>query len=264
MPEWANKAWYRLDRELVKPYIDKSIGILRSEMSKVGSAGSRKILKDLLLHLDILQPSKALRHRLMLMRASDLPLTDESISRSYSSSGESGIEWYRPVVELSKDRLTVGTTTSAFYPDREKFEVDALTSFCLELAEFFLSRLRLRKSERHTEGKYESGQIVESSPIWRQGYLKALQELGFDLSGKVHKTLNFIKKSDPDEGVRAIAGECYSSVRRNSKSNHTAQELRRGIIAAEWWLLISQRLELKEEVDFEGARNTRRRLLRST
>ena len=78
---------------------------------------------------------------------------------------------------------------------------------------------------------------------------KALAELGLDLNGQVHKTVNFTKKSDPNEDVRAIASECYKAVRRHAKKDSSVQDIKRSIIAAEWWLLMCQRTELGHEID---------------
>ncbi|MBE5130042.1 hypothetical protein HJ041_09885, partial [Vibrio parahaemolyticus] len=132
-----------------------------------------------------------------------------------------------------------------------------------ELAEFCLSRLRLRKGEKARDKQYAVEQIVEQSSVWRQGYLKALTELGVDLNGKVHKAVYFIKQSDPDPDVRAIASECYKAVRRNTKKNSTIADLKRGIIAAEWWLLICQRQNLGMTINHEDALKTRRNLMRN-
>ena len=73
----------------------------------------------------------------------------------------------------------------------------------------------------------------------------------------------FIKQSDPDLDVRAIASECYKAVRRNTKKNSTIADLKRGIIAAEWWLLICQRQNLGMTINQEGALKTRRTLMRN-
>ena len=90
-----------------------------------------------------------------------------------------------------------------------------------------------------------------------------LTELGIDLGGKVHKTVNFTKKSDPEEGVREIAEECYKAVRRHAKKNPSIQDIKRSIVAAEWWLLMCQRHELDLEVNHEEALKTRRNLMRN-
>jgi hypothetical protein len=265
IPRWAISTRDKLDREERTPYIDKSIGILRGELSKDAKPEHHEHLNQLLEELDRLARSKALRHRLMLMRSSKVPFSDESISRFSSFDTERAVEWYLPLEQLANDWFAhqENRKTSAALLDREKSKKECFETLSHELAEFCLSRLRLRKGEKAKDGKYCSDQVTETSPIWRQGYLKTLEELGFDLNGKVHKTVHFTKQSDPDEGVRGVAKDCYRSVRRDTKKKSSIEDLKRGIIAAEWWLLMSQRRELNEIVNHEEALKTRRRLLRN-
>lgn len=258
IPRWAIISSYKLDQELLVPYIDRSIGMLRAELSNEEKPEHHSQLQRLLEALDRYQPTKALRHRLILMRSSSVPFSDPSISRLMGD--DQVIKWYRPIADLANKRLDKEMTTSKRH---DQTELECLMSFSCELAKFFLSRLCLRKGEKAIDGKYDASQVIESSPIWRQGYLKALEELGFDLNGKVHKTLHFIEQSDPDEDVRATASESYRSIRRDSKKNYSLEDLKRGIIAAEWWLLICQHRELGSDIDYEGARRTRRLLLRN-
>jgi hypothetical protein len=264
-PQWSISAADRLDNELVLPYIDKSVGLLRGELSNGAQPHHHKQLEELLRKLSFLKPSKALRHRLMLMRSSTEPLSDESVTRFNPVNSENSIDWYLPLREAAWDRLAKRTNLGSPL-SREECEQAALEcyeSFALELVEFCLSRLRLRKGEKPKAGKYDASQVTEKSPIWRQGYLKALLELGLDPNGKAHKTAYFTKQFDPDESVRAVAQECYRAVRRESKKNRSIQDFKRGLIAAEWWLLMSQRLELNLDVNHEEALKTRRNLLRN-
>jgi hypothetical protein len=265
MPQWSISAADRLDNDLVLPYIDKSVGLLRGELSNGAQPHHHKQLEALLRKLSFLKPSKALRHRLMLMRSSIKPLSDESVSRFNPVNSENSIDWYLPLREAAWDRLAKRTNLGSPL-SREEYEQAALEcyeSFALELVEFCLSRLRLRKGEKPKAGKYNASQVTEKSPIWRQGYLKALLELGLDPNGKAHKTVYFTKQFDPDESVRAVAQECYRAVRREAKKNRSIQDFKRGLIAAEWWLLMSQRLELNLEINHEEALKTRRNLLRN-
>lgn len=268
VPRWTILVNHRLDPDSRIHYIDKSIGILRGMLSSEKNVEDAKQLKDLLNTLLRLNPSKSIRHRLMLMRSSNVAFSDESIKTVNSTDRECSIEWYMPMREFSLDWIAASLDSrhSAAREDpdlRDWSQEEALLSLSHEFAEFCLSRLRLRKGEKAENGRYDSSQVIESSPVWRQGYLKALTELGFDLGGKVHKTVNFIKQSDPDEDVQAIAKECYRSVRRDAKKNPSIQDLKRGIISAEWWLLICQRRELGLPVIYEEALKTRRRLLRN-
>jgi|GEM_PF-857346 len=264
-PQWAIAAVGRLEDELVLTYIDKSIGLLRGELANGPQAYHHKQLEELLNKLSIFKPSKALRHRLMLMRSSIIPLSDESVSRFNTVNSENSIDWYRPLKEAAWDSFAKKTNLRSplSREEYEQAELECYQSFALELVEFCLSRLRLRKGEKPKDGKYDASQVTEKSSIWRQGYLKALLELGLDPNGKAHKTVYFTKQFDPDESVRAVAKECYRAVRREAKKNRSLQDFKRGLIAAEWWLLMSQRLELNLDVNHEEALKTRRNLLRN-
>lgn len=279
VPSWTVAAIGKLYREdlfpenEVLPFVDMSIGFLRGELSKEDKTESEikkyhKQLEKLLTTLDKYSSKKSLRHRLLLQRNSTTPFSDEKLS------GISGglfkgnfFDWYGSLKELCHNRLSSLYNTNVkrelTKDSLQQLQNDVYVNFSHELAEFCLSRLRLRKGEKAKDGQYNSSQVVEQSPIWRQGYLKALTELGFDLNGKVHKTVNFTKKSDPNEDVRSIASECYKAVRRHAKKNPTIQDIKRSIIAAEWWLLMCQRTELGFTVNHKEALKTRRTLMRN-
>lgn len=248
----------------IKSYIDNSIGFLRGALSKVNVSEAQSEfyqtqLTKLLGWMSEVEPHKALRHRLMLMRTSHVSLADEALNYR---SGQAESLWYKPLKELCKDLFQLESRAKAelhLIAGLETFYVE----FSKQIIEFCLSRLRLRKGEKTFDGHYNSNQIVEPSPAWRQGYLKALGEIGYDLNGQVHKTVNFVKQSDPDPDVRAIAKETYKIVRRQSSPTQTVDDLKRGIIAAEWWLLLCQRQELKLNINNEMAIQTRRKLLRN-
>tara|TARA_R110001583_G_scaffold115786_1_gene266390 strand:+ start:139 stop:1524 length:1386 start_codon:yes stop_codon:yes gene_type:complete len=265
IPQWTIAAIDRLDKVLLFPYIDKSIGLLRGELSRGGKQEHHKQLEQLLRPLSSLDPSKALRHRLMLMRSSSVPFSDASISQFNPMNSDEAIDWHLPLKEVAKNRFAriINSKRSLGWEESEQVEVECYESLALELVEFCLSRLRLRKGEKPKDGKYDASQVTERSPIWRQGYLKALIELGLDPNGKAHKAVYFTKQFDPDDSVREIAKECYRSVRREANKKHSVQDFRRGLIAAEWWLLISQRHELNLDVNDAEALKTRRSLLRN-
>jgi hypothetical protein len=271
IPNWSIIASHRVDKETYLPHIDKSIGILRGELSRDGISEEKldcyhKQLANLLPYLDMSLSDKGLRHRLLLMRSSKIAFSDKSISKKVNFLERNNIlKWFDTLnqVAISQFSYQVNGRVDVTAENYSQKENDFYLHFSQEIAEFCLSRLRLRKGEKSNDGFYGSGQVIEQSAIWRQGYLKALTELGFDLNGKVHKTVNFIKKSDPDGGVRDIASECYKAVRRHGKHNPSVQDIKRGIVAAEWWLLISQRQELGLEVEYEEALKTRRTLMRN-
>ena len=200
------------------------------------------------------------------MRSSTNAFSDESISKLKTPFKRDGFcKWYDSLNQLADEHFAYKTNrnrevTQANYDQIKK---EFYVQFSQQLAEFCLSRLRLRKGEKAKDDKYETSQVTEQSSVWRQGYLKALTELGLDLNGQVHKTVNFTKKSDPNEDVRAIASECYKAVRRHAKKDSSVQDIKRSIIAAEWWLLMCQRTELGHEIDSDKAVKTRRNLMRN-
>ncbi len=265
IPEWTIIATRCLYDQNLLPYIDKSIGILRKEISDAGKLEKQEKyceqLKQLLENLDRVQPNKSFRHRLLLMRSSVIPLCDESVSLRNQLGHSSLIEWYQPIGNLP-NRL-FGNSEVVNYNEPSEKHLQPYIACSYELAEFCLSRLRLRKGEKAKDKKYTDSQVIEQSPMWRQSYLKALTELGLDLSGKVHKAVHFTKESDPDSNVREIASECYKVVRRKSKKKPTLHDLKRGIIAAEWWLLLCQRQDLGLSINSDEAIKTRRNLMRN-
>ncbi len=265
IPEWTVAAIDRLDDEFLAPHIDKSIGLLRRTLSENGQPEHQKQLKQLLSRLEFLNSSKALRHRLMLMRSSPRPLADESVCRFSLMNDDNAADWYGSMEHQARVRWanTVNSRPGVRSGEYEHAELACYEAFSRDLVEFCLSRLRLRKGEKRSGDTYEAGQVTEQSPIWRQGYLKALLELGFDPQGKVHKAVFFTRQSDPDESVREVARECYRAVRRDSKKNPGLRDLKRGLIAAEWWLLMTQRLDLGLDVNYEKALRHRRALLRN-
>ncbi|MBZ2169845.1 hypothetical protein [Marinobacter sp. F4216] len=265
IPQWALAAKGRIGNDLVLPYIDKSIGLLRGKLSSGPLPSHHEQLEKLLSSLSSSNPKKELRHRLMLMRSSPFPLCDESLSRFSPVNSEKAVPWHLPLKDVARNRFEndINETRSFDREQHERAEIECYQSFTLELVEFCLSRLRLRKGQKPKDGSYENNQATEQSPIWRQGYLKALLELGLDPNGKAHKTLYFTKQFDPDEHVRSVAKESYRAVRREAKKPRNIQDFKRGLIAAEWWLLMTQRLELDLDVNHEEALKTRRRLLRN-
>lgn len=269
IPEWTTAAISCLHGDNLTPYIDKSIGILRGEVSKTDEAETPPyysgLLRVLLEKLDKIQPNKSFRHRMLLMRSYASPLADEAISLGFRSLNTSPNSWYEPISDLAK-KLSYNDEAINLDEAPENYETklsQPYIDYTHELAEFCLSRLRLRKGEKARDQQYSVEQIVEQSSVWRQGYLKALTELGVDLKGKVHKAVYFIKRSDPDPSVREIANECYKAVRRNTKKNSTIADLKRGIIAAEWWLLMCQRQNLGMTINPDDALKTRRKLMRN-
>lgn len=264
LPKWIIAVWSKCSSSELLPDIDNCIGYLRGVVGKSGASEAQSQvvqhqLKTLLGYLDSKSPEKSLKHRLMLMRASQIALADEGLN--YRQQFKEA-EWYSPLRELSKVQFAKMTGPCNLL-EMEQAQAAFYKSFSKAVADFCLSRLRLRKGEKALNGNYEQAQCTEPSPIWRQGYLKALSEIGLDLDGQVHQTVNFVKENDPDPDVRTIAKEVYKSVRRQSSSPQTYVDYARGIIAAEWWLLMCQRQGLELDIDHAAALNTRRKLLRN-
>lgn len=264
--QWTVAAIDRLSNEVVLPYIDKSLGLLRSRLSNAAEPDLNNQLDALLSRLSHLDPRRALRHRLMLMRSSYLPFADESVSRFSSHHSDKAVSWYSPLSEQARNFHAKKLNGQPYVDrqEREKAELESYQSFALDLIDFCLSRLRLRKGEKKPEDeRYADSQVTEQSAIWRQGYLKALLEIGLDPNGKAHKTVFFTRQFDPDESVRDVAKEAYRAVRRETNSKKSVQDYKRGLIAAEWWLLMSQRRALDLPIDPEGALKTRRNMMRN-
>ena len=262
LPKWIQ----RLDlknraiegNELI-PYLDKSITISRKEMliqnkEKDSNLFDYQEFQELLRKLEYYQENaKALKHRLLLIEQFTAPIADESLTVVFTNRLD--LRWYKSFKDILKSYLFDEMS------DEKKLEI--ATDFTKQIANFCLSRLKLRKGEKLDSAQYQDEQAIEPSQISRQGYLKALQELGFDLGGDAHKTINFTSKSDPNEAVRSIAKECYTHLRRQPKKNPSFNELIRGLIAAEWWILLSQREVMDEHIDYHKAKKTRRKLLKA-
>ncbi len=240
---------------------DKSLGIVRGALVAGEAIANQETVEKLLRILQHQAPEKALRSYLLLLRNTPEPFSTDKLDINRESlcpktmsqivGDIKNAHFHNP----SRQHLLVGEGWQAE-------ELALLFSLRTWFAQFCLSRLQLRKGERANGENYNPEQVVESSSLWRQGYLKALAELGIDLNGKVHKTVFFTRKFDPDTNVRAVAQECYKAVRREHNKSETAADIRRGLVAAHWWLLLVQRQALGAEIDYEEAKQTRRRLLR--
>lgn len=259
-PLWAVEILTRLGvGETFVPLADKSLGIIRGDLNAGNNKMSSEQVGRLLKVLEKYAPEKAVRHRLMLLRASRQPFAKETLdidreSLCPQSMSEILSEFLSTHIDHSKRQYS--------HDEWADEEVQFLASFRTWFSDYCLGRLRLRKKEKVESDSYRPDQVVEQSPVWRQAYLKALSELSVDLQGQVHKTVYFTRNFDPDEAVRSVAKECYKAVRREKNKSQSANDIRRGLIAAYWWLLLAQRQELGDHVNYEEARLTRRRLLR--
>lgn len=261
-PVWTMEALSRFGHsEDFTPFADKSLGIVRGDVSNEETQLKEENIGPLLRNLEQFAPEKALRHRLLLLRNSRQPCTSENLDHDRNS-----------LCPLTMSEILKEFSSAHFWHETRRHlrsddewnseELQLLSSFRAWFAKFCLSRLQLRKGEKAAGNGYQPEQVVEQSASWRKAYLKALEELGVDLQGKVHKTAFFVRQSDPAEDVREVAKGCYKAVRREHNKSETATDIRRGLVAAYWWLLLAQRHALGVKINEEEAVRTRRRLLR--
>lgn len=234
---------------------DKSLGIIRGEIGLGIVRFEPKEINRLLSILEKYSPEKALRHRLQLLRNSLQPFASENLDLKQNSLCPLMLSFI-DLIQWSK-RFQQNIDTDDLY-------LQFLISLRVWFASYCLSRLQLRKGEKATDNGYNVEQLIEQSSIWRKAYLKALEELGVDLQGKVHKTAYFIRQFDPEKDVQEVAKLSYKAVRREHNKSETEGDIRRGLNAAYWWLLLAQRRALGLEINEEEAVKTRRRLLRHT
>ena len=256
LPHWMAAACRKLTSDdTLLPLVDKGFGLLRSALAQGGEVPPPEELKSAWSFLERNAPEKALRHRLLLMRAAPAPCGQENLELDRNGP----CPW--TMAEVIDSQLSKQEFRQHDRAERIEAETRFLSDIQSWFAQFCLQRIKLRKGEKSNNG-YQNEQVVEPWPIWRQAYLKALSELGTDLKGDVHKAIFFIRNNDPDDDDRGVARDCYKAVRREFKKNLSGEDIRRGMIAAYWWLLLAQRQALGEKVDYEAALLTRRRQLR--
>lgn len=261
LPFWTLKALSRFGySEDLAPPADKSLGIVRGNFGADDIEITADDIGRLIKILEYFNPEKAIRHRLMLLRNSQQPYATENLDNDRSSLCPRSM----PEILKGMAHSYIAETgeRSLSVEEWKNEEQHFLSSVRGWVAQFCLSRLRLRKGEKAGKDSYKPEQVVESSAMWRKAYVRALEELGVDLQGKVHKTLFFTRKFDPAEDVREVAKTCYKAVRREHNKSETAEDIRRGLAAAYWWLLLAQRHSLGLPINEEEAVKTRRRLLR--
>lgn len=255
-PEWALAMCERFpgDEKLV-PVADKCLGLLRRRMVD-GESIHPNDFEKVWRFLERFVPEKALRQRLHYLRSATAPCSSESLEVDRNSVCPLSIQ---EMIVQQVSRLGVAGVDAISRNEQERGQLNQLRSW---FADFCMSRLRLRKGEKVNGERYAQEQVVEQSAIWRQGYIKALSELGTDLQGKIHKTVYFTREHDPNDDVRIVAKECYKAVRRERIQSSTSTDIRRGLIAAYWWLLLAQRQAHGAKIDYDAAVLTRRRQLR--
>ncbi|CAA6677360.1 MULTISPECIES: hypothetical protein [unclassified Lentimonas] len=217
------------------------------------------------------EPEKLLRILIQAFRKSQEPCSGEKLEYGAGSSlsgienSENPVHWFLSVIISNCLRLPYARQQKRMFSSNSKVfsdeEVEEVTySLRKTMAEYCWKSLRLRKGETCESNRYQNAQCTEPNPIWRQAYAKALSEIGLDLGGSVHKTLNFIRKNDPNESVCAAAADAYKSVRRQKNSDES--DPIKGLLIAFWWLRLGQRTAMSLDVDPSSATRTRRDELR--
>ncbi len=261
LPYWTLKALFRFgySEDLALP-ADKSLGIIRGCLGSSDVELTTEDIDKFFKILECFSPEKAVRHRLLLLRNSQHSYATENLESDRSCLCPKAMS--EILKEMAHSYIAETRDRSLSLEEWKSEERQFLSSVRAWVAQFCLSRLKLRKGEKAGKDVYRPEQVVESSAIWRKAYIRALEELGVDLQGKVHKTINFTRKSDPAEDVREVAKICYKAVRRGHNKSESAEDIRRGLSAAYWWLLLAQRHSLGLPINQEEAVKTRRRLLR--
>lgn len=254
-------------------FADKALGLLRGSISSGEELPTAHDLDCILSVLEQFKPEKALRHRLMFLSTSKKPCCKDNLEINGSnifSSSDLDIDEYSTfslafsdiIAHLKRSCPRRKSSTPYSYEKENSDTALFLNEIRNWFAEYCLSRLQLRKKEKPDDNGYHTEQLMEQSPDWRQGYLKALSELNTDLNGKIHKTAHFIRKNDPDKDVCDIANECYKKSRRTHTQKQNSVDIERSLLAAYWWLLLAHRKALNLPIDYDAALLTRRRQLR--
>lgn len=264
LPLWTLRALDRsksIGAEDLAPFADKSLGIVRGSLGASEVELAAEDTTRLLRILEHCNPEKAMRHRLLMLRSSRQPYATENLDIDRSCLRPETMS--EILKEMSAAHFNHESRRQLLHGDEWlKEELLLFSSIRAWVAQFCLSRLKLRKGEKAGKNRYSSEQVVEQSAIWRKAYLRGLEELGIDLGGKIHQTVNFTRKFDPADDVREVAKTCYKAVRRGHNKSEKAADIRRGLTAAYWWLLLAQRHALGLPINEEEAVRTRRRLLR--
>jgi hypothetical protein len=133
-----------------------------------------------------------------------------------------------------------------------------------EFGRFLLDRLRTRRDARPAKGApVRNEDMVDPSPLWRLGYVRALRALLINPDGKGHRTLNWSKKLDPDDRVREEAASAYKEL-RHGPSVPESMSPRRPLFAALLWLRRAHLEALGCRIDEAGAQRTFRKEVRRT
>ncbi|MFN7784723.1 MAG: hypothetical protein ACK5QR_00010 [bacterium] len=155
------------------------------------------------------------------------------------------------------------------YVGAEQRSDPELLSLRSQFASFCLERLvdRWGKAEREQarrDGRQRTNDdMIERSPEWRYGYVRAVSVLGVNPEGKGHRVLNTAAEIDPDPDVREAAKHAYEQLRRGVGLPDDTSP-RRAIMSALWWLRQGHLYGLEIQPDADGAQRTRMKELTRT
>ena len=137
----------------------------------------------------------------------------------------------------------------------EQEEDPGLLELRTHFVEYILERLKTRKgTQPGTELTNEH--MVETRPEWRYFYVRAVRELKLNPRGRVHRTLHWVSRNDPEEQVRNAARAAYKELRREPGLIDGLSP-RRPLFAAFWWLRQAHLNEVGVAIDRKGAQRTR-------
>ena len=195
-----------------------------------------------------------LRQLLQLLRVMNAPVVERDLSY-----------WGAPVVRQSPCDLVVLDLVHSVHQHVTELgdEGAAVQTAREDFAAFCLSRLQTTKAIHGETSSAGPIAMVERQPVWRVGYLRALQSLRCNPQGKGHRHLHWLQRGDPDELVRKTAAEVYPVLRecRGAISNSSPK---RPFITAIWWLLQAHLLDLSVEPDANRVDLTREAFMRRT
>jgi len=260
---WAPPGYYCIR---TPPYVNElSLELLSLMRSRIKYEVNKFNPYDYWMAFDVVermpQQAKALRQLLVTMRACKYPCSDEALEfkpqlKKTKSNYFYVFEPYKGCSPCECVARFIHSVACSSYSDENKV-------WCLELAEYCLSRVKAKKDNKgkfnRSDGYYKHSLCVEEDPVWRRAYVMALGELGYDLSGNVHGALKFVCEYDPDEIVRAEAKHALKSIKRETKKH---LENKKSFMAAFFWLRWAQRESLGCKVNEGLAMMTRRGELR--
>ena len=278
------------NREFLVPYADKILAYARPFLFQTPEKINIRRLDDPYRILLSYAPDKLLRNLLQTFIQSPLSCSGDGLQygvgrsiRYYKNDETTPVQWWisvlisnclrRPFIWIENQKFKRLQGNSNELHDQLGNLIDSEKNIIPEpeiaiqaqqskniVAEFCWKKLRLKKGIEHQGEFYNNADCMEPNALWRQAFCRALNEIGVDLGGKVHRTLDFVRKSDPDEEVRKVATEAYKAVRRQHHKNEVDPV--KGLLIAFWWLRLAQRRVLGQAVIPANATKTRRNELR--